>query len=42
MNHFSMSFETIIRIGVIIDVLLLMVMTSGMTALVCREIYKRE
>ncbi|WP_437193976.1 hypothetical protein [Planctomicrobium sp. SH527] len=42
MNHFSMSLETITRISLLLDVLLLMVMTSGVTALVCREIYKRE
>lgn len=42
MNHFSMPLETITRISLLLDVLLLMVMTSGVTALVCREIYKRE
>lgn len=42
MNDFSMSFETITRISLLLDMLLLMVMTSGVTALVCREIYKRE
>ena len=42
MNDFSMSLETITRISLLLDVLLLMVMTSGVTALVCREIYKRE
>lgn len=42
MNDFSMSFETITRISLLLDMLLLMVMTSGVTALICREIYKRE
>ncbi|WP_437193671.1 hypothetical protein [Planctomicrobium sp. SH527] len=42
MSDYTLPLETIIRIGVILDVLLLMAMTSGMTALVCREIYKRE
>lgn len=42
MNDLMLSFETVTRIGVVLDVFVLMFLTSLSTAFVCREFYRRE
>jgi len=42
MNDYALPLEAVTRIGVILDVFVLMFLTSLLTALVCRDFYKRE
>jgi len=42
MSDYTLPLESVTRIGVVLDVFLLMFLTSLFTAFVCREFYKRD